>query len=117
MTELEQGYLGPGPELMDIITKAMQAPFSPATFGSDEEQDARRARFVAVADFEDLEPADQAWLTARCREVEDGASPTWQDPASWGGDWAATDAEVDAEEEQGGEAKGLPPDADGWVGV
>jgi hypothetical protein len=118
VTELEQGYLGPSPELMDVITKAMQAPFSPETFGTDEEQDARRARLIAATDFEDLAPADQDWLKARCREVEDGYSPTWQDPASWGGDWAHTDAEIDAEEEgASGEAKALPPDADGWVGV
>jgi hypothetical protein len=110
---MDPAYLGPDEQLLELISKALNAPYSLETFGDFDAQEARRDRLVAVNRFDQLSEADQEWLLARCREVEAGRSPTLLDPADWGSDWAAEDEALDADDE----VKALEPDEDGWVGV
>lgn len=136
MSPNEGAVHGPGPELLQLIHLAFNAP-RVMGMGWDE-RDEWRDRLVAVRTADELAPADRAILDEAVAEVRAGLSPTLEHPDSWadvgavGSDWAAEDAVLDAGEPQtkgvdfdepddqpaGPAAADLPAaDDDGWVGV
>ncbi len=97
------GFGGPDADLLARFHVAMQLP--PAEGESLEEQQAQADRLLAASTYADLAPADREWLDNAVVAVTGGAAwRTWANPESWGGDWAAQDAALDA---------GEPPPIDG----
>lgn len=91
-------YFGPGPELMAMMDRAALVDPRVMPPEADDEHLARRDRMVACETFDELTPADQAWLTQACLAVSAGQSTAVSVGGDdlIGGDWQAEDAALDA---------------------
>lgn len=91
--------LGPSRALLERLGRAEH---SPLLMGMPfAVRKALERRVIAVREFDQLSDADQELIEAGEREVSAGLSPTLQNPADWGGDWAAEDLAVQERRERG----------------
>lgn len=105
-------FLGPSRELLERLGRAEHSPLFMAM--DLPVRKALEARVVQCREFGELTEPDQELIEAGEREVSAGLSPTLQNPADWGGDWAAEDEQVGARR---GRAQAKALDVDGWAGI